>query len=122
MRDRSPNDVLARARRADRRVAFAGLLLVACGALIVGIGLAIVPFLFPFALVAGAGVILVGWRLRHRVRPLLGTAAAGLSVLAGLAVILAGGLALAIGAVLVVAGLMVLVIVFVDAGRFLERR
>lgn len=120
MRDRAPNDILVRARRADRRVAFAGLLLVACGALIVGIGLAVVPFFFPFALVVGGGVMLTGWRLRRRLRPLLAIAAAGVSILAGLGVMLAGVVALAIGAVLVVAGVVVLAIVFVDAGRFVK--
>ncbi|HEX5395731.1 MAG TPA: hypothetical protein VFX74_01450 [Candidatus Limnocylindria bacterium] len=122
MRHRAPNDVLRRARRADRRLAFAGLLLVACGVLIVGIGLLVVPFFFPLTLVVGGVVILVGWRLRGRMRPLLASAAAGISVLAGLAVIFAGVVALALGAVLVVAGVVVLAIVFADAGRFIESR
>ncbi|HET8571467.1 MAG TPA: hypothetical protein VFN14_06230 [Candidatus Limnocylindria bacterium] len=119
---RGSNDPLARARRADQRVAFAGLLLMACGLLIVGIGVSVVPFFFPMLLVIGVGVMLVGWRVRRRMRPLLASAAAGISVLAGLGVILAGYVALAIGAVLVVAGALVLAIVFIDAGRFVAPR
>ncbi len=122
MRPRSQNNPLARARRGNRRLAFAGLLLVLCGLLIVAIGATVIPFFFPFALVVGGGVMLIGWRLRRRLGPRLGIAAAGASLLAGLGAALAGGLGLVLGALLAVAGAITLVIVFVDAGRFLEVR
>ena len=122
MRPRPPDDPLAQARRANRRLAFAGLLLVLCGLLIVAIGLTVIPFFFPFALVVGAGVMLIGWRMRRRLGPRLGSAAAGASVLAGLGLLVAGGAAVVLGALLAVAGGITLAIVFVDAGRFLEVR
>jgi hypothetical protein len=118
----SGNDPLIRARRGDRRLAFAGLVLMLCGLLIVGVGLTVIPFLFPFALVAGGLVILVGARLRLRLGPATAMLAAGASVLVGLAVIVVGGAALAMGAVLAAGGLLTLAIVFVDAGRFPQAR
>ncbi len=118
---RHPDDSLARARRGSRRLAFAGLLLVLCGVAMVLVGLLVVPFFFPFALVAGAGVMLVGWRVRRRLGPTLGVIAAGASVAAGLAVVTAGGVAVVLGALLVAAGCGTLAIVFVDAGRFISR-
>lgn len=122
MQPRPPDHPLSRARRGNRRVAFAGLLLVLCGLLMVVIGATVIPFFFPFALVVGALVMLVGWRLRRRLGPRLGAVAAGASVLAGLGVLVAGGVAVVLGALLSVAGAVTLVIVFVDAGRFLDVR